>query len=366
MIQDASTRRSGGSGYRMTPAVSVLMPVYNSERFLREALESVIGQSLTSFELIVIDDGSTDGSASILKTYRDHRIKVIRHSVNQGLSSALNRGLEVCVGEFIARMDADDVAMPNRLARQVGFLQEHPETGVTGSFCEVIDSGGLRIGTMSLPVTDLAIRWSSLLASPFAHPSTMIRRDVLERHQLRFDPTLLVAADYDLWTRLLRYTRGANLDEPLLRYRIHNESQTTQHRKTQLANRDRIALRTIGEQFPRLRITLPEVSQLRHLFSGGREQPPDGFKRRSELVSLYLDLWRAFAQNHRGEALLRELQRKEALRTARVLLHRPLPPRWWVPLLRLLALSPGLSRYLVTRAFHRAREVFTLRTGRSF
>jgi len=329
--------------------VSVLMPVYNGERFLREAVQSVLRQTLADFELFVIDDGSTDGTSSILGACRDPRVKVIRQTVNSGIASALNHGLEVCSGAFIARMDADDISVPNRLAKQTSFLQEHTDVGILGSCCELIDTRGQRVGTLNLPLTDLAIRWSALLANPFAHPSTMIRRDVLERHRLRFNQAFLVAGDYDLWTRLLTYTRGANLDEPLIRYRIHNGTLTSRYRKTQLENRDRIALRAISGQFPGFRIMLPQVTQLRQLLTGEDEESADGLER-SALIRLYVHLWRAFAQKHRGEVGLTELQRKEVLKLARILLRPPLPPGWWVVLPRLLALSPSLSLFLIARA----------------
>src|SRR5664280_184297 len=155
------------------PLVSVIMPVYNSEKFLRESVESILGQTLADFEFIAIDDGSTDDSGSILADYRqrDERMVILTHSKNQGIVSALNWGLIVGRGKYIACMQADDSGQPGRFEKQVAYLETHPEVGILGSAVQLIDTRGQAIGVLLKRCDDLGIRWTSLFSSPFMHPT---------------------------------------------------------------------------------------------------------------------------------------------------------------------------------------------------
>jgi|GEM_PF-1447373 len=203
------------------PKVSVLMTVYNGAIYLREAMDSILGQSFADFEFVIVDDGSSDASVRIVRSYADPRIRLIVSPKNLGQTPALNVGLRECRGRYVARMDADDVAFPDRLLRQVALLDANPEIGIVGGAMWIIDSAGRRIDFAYQPEDDLAIRLTSLTRNPFHHPTVTLRRDVLVRYGLEFNEIYQANQDFDLWTRLLPVTRAANLPQAVLAYRIH-------------------------------------------------------------------------------------------------------------------------------------------------
>jgi glycosyltransferase involved in cell wall biosynthesis len=195
------------------------MAVHNGEKYLREAVESVLGQTFRNFEFLVVNDGSTDDSPAILRSFVDSRIRLIDNGVRKGLSSALNDGLDLARGEYIARMDSDDVCLPERLSRQVAFMERHIEVGACGSWIRLIGEGE---GTVwRYPTDPEIIRCGLLFESKLAHPSVMIRRDSLEKASLRYDPSFTSAQDYDLWVRFSERFNLANIGEVLLDYRRH-------------------------------------------------------------------------------------------------------------------------------------------------
>jgi glycosyltransferase involved in cell wall biosynthesis len=200
------------------PAVSVIMAVYNGEPWLGEAVDSVLGQTLADVELIVVDDGSTDGTLGVLDQRRDRRLTVLRQS-RGGQTAALNRGLRSARAPLLARLDADDVALPDRLARQVAFLSAHPEVGLLGSGCHEISPAGATVRTLTPPAEDPAIRHSLIRANPFIHSSVMFRRAAVDAAG-GYDESFAVAQDYDLWLRMSRVTRLANLPAPLVLRRL--------------------------------------------------------------------------------------------------------------------------------------------------
>lgn len=204
------------------PVVSVILPVWNGERFLSPAIESIRAQTLEAFELLLIDDGSTDGSLAIAEQHAaaDPRLRVIRRE-HYGLVHALNAGLEAARAPFVARMDSDDLAYPTRLAMQVAFLQQHPQCLVVGSNCDVIDEDGDPIGGVKFPRRHEAIRKSLLSGiNALAHPTVMMRKDpVIAAGGYRADS--FPCEDLDLWVRLSEAGELANLCETLLRYRRH-------------------------------------------------------------------------------------------------------------------------------------------------
>lgn len=326
-----------------TPRVSVLMPVYNGERYLREAIESILNQTFTDFEFVIVDDGSTDGTAAILDSCDDPRIVRLKNHTNIGLPGSLNRGLTAARAEFVARMDADDISLTARLEKQVNYLDKHPEIGILGSANQVIDAYDQDRGMRHRPLYDLEIRWISLLRTPFAHPATMIRRDVMTQNDLRYDEAFQTAEDYELFTRMLKYTCGANLSEPLIRYRSHPARLTKTHRESLLKNHDTIALRTIQQQLPGFVITREQVSHLRALFFGiGRESTPGFDVQCAALANLYLDMFEIFAGHHSEVPDLKALQHQEALRVARYVRSAILQPRCGRLVGRLMRMDPGL------------------------
>ena len=199
---------------KSTPRVSVLMCVYNGSRYLREAVESILGQTFADFEFIVVDDGSTDDSYDILCSYQDPRIKLIRKQ-NTGLTDSLDVALANAGGLFLARMDADDIARADRLERQVLFLQHHPDIALIGSGAFLVDADSRITGQIRPPTSHTAIvhHLESLCSSPFPHSSLMCRREVLvEGYNARFTK----AQDLDLYLRTCMKHKLAAISEPLI------------------------------------------------------------------------------------------------------------------------------------------------------
>ena len=213
-----------------SPAISVVLPVYNAEAYVREAVESILAQTFTDFELIIINDGSTDGSGAILRELaaRDTRIVLVERP-NDGLVSALNAGIESARADLIARMDADDVAMPERFALQHARMIEEPELAVLGSLYHVMDKNGRIICLYdNLPLTPAEAR-SAVGGFLVAHPAVMMRRDaVLKAGGYR--KVFCHAEDYDLWLRMIDLGYAiANLPQPLLNYREHGAKVSAVH-----------------------------------------------------------------------------------------------------------------------------------------
>ncbi|MEW5961324.1 MAG: glycosyltransferase family A protein [Chloroflexota bacterium] len=224
-----------------SPLVSVLMPVYNGEPYLQEALESILAQTFTDFEFIVIDDGSTDHTGAILAGYeqRDKRLRVYRQD-NQGLTAVLNWGIDLSLGRYIARMDADDISRPERLARQVAFMEVHPEVGVCGTWVETIGELGGQV--WQYPVESCTIRCQLLFESALAHPSVMLNRELFIGAGLYYNPVYKQAQDYELWVRASQHFALANIPAVLLRYRLHSYGVGRRHNEEQLARSNQIRL----------------------------------------------------------------------------------------------------------------------------
>ena len=217
------------------PRVSILMPVYNVAPYLREAMDSILAQPFHDFELIVLDDCSPDNSAEILDTYTDERIVRYRGEKNMGLSNVLNVGMQLARGEFIARMDSDDISTPERLATQVAYLDAHPEVDLCSCSMELF---GAKQETWVRETNVEDVKITALFHSPILHASSMWRREAFERVGLRFLQEMVPAEDYDMWTRaMVAGLRLVNIPEVMYLYRIHPSQATTQTDKT--ARKDR-------------------------------------------------------------------------------------------------------------------------------
>ncbi len=206
-----------------TPLITILMPVHNGAAYLKEAMDSMLGQSLNDFEFLIVDDASTDDSAAIVQGCKDPRIRFIRSRERLKLSGALNLGLDHARGRYIARMDADDISLRGRLEIQARFLENNPDIGLCGSWIRYF---GAMNSVLKRPLLHADIRAFTLIDTPFAHPTVMFRRDLMEQHQLRFDGSYFPTEDFELWTRAMRHFTMANLPEVLLHYRAHGSSLT--------------------------------------------------------------------------------------------------------------------------------------------
>ena len=205
------------------PKVSVVMSVYNGERFLRQAVDSILSQTFTDFEFVVVDDGSTDGTEEILKGYTDPRLRMIRQE-NTGLIGSLNRAVDIASGEYIARMDADDISSPRRLELQLEWLESHPCTAVLGTQVAQIDEAGGAIRRHYYPVRSDAIGKALLRgATAICHGSVILRRACFERAG-GYRQRLEHAEDYDLWLRMIESYEVENLTGVLYLKRLTLDS----------------------------------------------------------------------------------------------------------------------------------------------
>ena len=207
------------------PLISVLLPVYNCELYIKEAVDSILNQTHTNFELIIIDDCSTDATVSILKTYKDSRINLIIKPKNSGYTDSLNFGIEIAKGDYIARMDGDDISLPERFEKQVNFLENNLDVVLCGTSYRIIGSGKI----IHVPENHEDIQHALLEYSAFGHPTVMMRKSTLDKLPFVYNVEKEPAEDYELWVRLLFAGKLHNLQEVLLEYRIH-ENQVSSFR----------------------------------------------------------------------------------------------------------------------------------------
>jgi hypothetical protein len=203
------------------------MPVHNAGRYLREAIDSILCQTFTDFEFLIVDDASTDDTAVVISAVKDARIRVLNTKLCRGISAALNLGLTHARGEYLARMDADDICLPHRLAVQVSFLDQHPGLGMCGCWVKIFGDG-IVSRVFRRPLEPDAVQASLLFGNPFVHPSVVVRRALMERHNLRYNDEFNGAEDYELWVRSLKWFCGQNISQVLLQYRQHASSVTSQ------------------------------------------------------------------------------------------------------------------------------------------
>jgi hypothetical protein len=216
-----------------SPYISVVMSVFNGQSFLSEAIESILNQTFRDYEFVIIDDGSTDKTAEILAEYagRDQRIRVHRHE-NKGRAASLNIGIELSRAPYIARMDADDIALPDRLKDQIEYLDRHPEVGVLGGAFDLISTNGRVLKTVRYPSDDSELRPLILVDNPICHPAAVMRKDVALASG-GYRKVILDADDYDLWLRISERSKLANLGKCVLRYRIHSNQVSIRNMRSQ-------------------------------------------------------------------------------------------------------------------------------------
>lgn len=245
--------------------VSVVLPCYNAEAYVREAVASILGQTEGDLEILALDDGSTDGTGAILAEMasEDSRVRVLTNPENLGLILTLNRGISEARGEFVARMDADDVALPHRLEEQLRVLQEDPETGVVGSGIRLVDEERRPLAVVPPRATaPQSIRFLSLFATPIAHPSSVARREVLRDHPYHAAAETLHTEDYELFSRMIR--AGVvlrNVPQPLLDMRVHAASVSRAFERIQIEN----FVRCAGAHLERMTDLRPPPQVLRVL-----------------------------------------------------------------------------------------------------
>lgn len=203
-----------------SPLISVIMPAYNAELYIKEAIESILAQTFTDFEFLIYNDGSTDKTHEIISAFNDKRIIYKKMDVNAGYLRFLNEGLVIAKGKYIARMDADDIAMPNRFEEQFKYLEEHPDVGICGSWYQFF---GKLNHIHKSSVTFEEVQYSLFFGSALTHPSVMMRNDLLKKYNLKYNPEYYYAEDHYFFAEAASHFRVVSIPKVLLRYRIHSE-----------------------------------------------------------------------------------------------------------------------------------------------
>jgi len=217
--------------------VSVLMPAYNVGKFLHESIDSILNQTYSKFTFVIINDGSTDDTEEIILSYNDPRIRYIKNRENLGYIASLNKGIDLINSKYIIRMDADDIALPHRLEKQVGFMENRPDVAVCGSG-KINFYGGKNVNETSVytVTNEKHLLFSSIFNTSIPHPSAILRNDVLKKNSLRYDPTYYYAEDKAMWLDMSQYGALANIEEPLIKYRIHLNQVSIKHNEIQRIN----------------------------------------------------------------------------------------------------------------------------------
>jgi glycosyltransferase involved in cell wall biosynthesis len=302
-----------------SPLVSVLMPVFNGERYLREAVESVLGQTYSNIEFIIIDDGSTDNSYELLLEYQhlDNRISLHRHLENKGLVFSLNECIDLAEGKYLARMDADDICLPERIENQVEFLEKNSEIGILGSAIELFHSIRAKSQKWIYPLDDLSIKWELLLSSQFAHPAVMIRKSSLYQMDHFYSQEYSGFEDYELWTRLLISNCGANLEKILLKHRVHQDSITSNYDLGHYQKLFKMLTGNIYNEFSSKKFMEGELENLLIVFY--KVNYPIHKANKALAAVTYLNLWNNFKEKNitKDTSCVLKIQRNVIRRAAR-------------------------------------------------
>ena len=304
--------------------VSVVMPVYNGERYLTQAIESILNQTFQDFEFVVVNDGSTDKTREILRSY--DRLTVLDQE-NQGVAAASNNGIALTKGKYIARLDADDIALASRLEKQVDFLERNPEIGILGSSAYIIDSEGHKWGIQKMPLSDAELRWMGLFKCPFIHSSVIFRRELVEKIQPLYDPAFAPSDDYELWIRLLKITRGMNLKSPVVLYRVHSKNASTVQKPSIITHSQEISKKAFDIHFPQAydHFTAGEIKNIQSLLYSGTRGYRSFGNSRTEIILNYLDLWDIYKkENNFNMDELNVIQRRLIIKTCRMAFIPPI------------------------------------------
>ncbi len=251
-----------------SPLVSVVMPTFNSEKWIGAAVGSILSQTLRDLELIVVDDGSADATAEVVSGIHDSRIKLIRLARNSGSAVARNRAIEVARGEFVALMDSDDIALPHWLERQVGYLRQNPDCGLRGAW---IRAFGAREGIWTCYEHHDHIKADLLFRCGMNQNTVVFRRELMNNLGLKYDENFDVAQDYEFWTRCIDRMRFSNAQEVLVNYRIHKNNVSVRRKSKSFSNAQEIRLRQLNKIG--ISATQPELNIHRALGEYGPSGP---------------------------------------------------------------------------------------------
>ena len=280
--------------------VSVIMPAYNAGAYIGEAIQSILCQTFSNIEFIIVDDTSTDQTANVIHQFNDRRICYHRNERNVGVAATLNKAISMSHGDYLARMDADDVADVDRIRKQVMFLEQHPQVGVCGTGVYLYD-GKRDYATKRFSPSTVQIAVDLLFGSALAHPSVMMRHDLFSEH-MQYETMFLGCEDYRLWTRLIMNTGICNLDEPLLHYRKHQNQITAKPCEQRVE-----LLRMIRSDYCTAlgrRLSESEQALLEKIGNGNRNLSE---KEKAQLYELFLDLIPALSSHFGKRQQIKEL-----------------------------------------------------------
>jgi glycosyltransferase involved in cell wall biosynthesis len=257
------------------PLISVILPVYNGQAYLFDALHSIMMQSLNDFELIIIDDGSTDSSSTIIQEYNDSRIRFFQQP-NKGLAATLNRGISLAEGKYVARQDQDDISFPLRFQKQLEYLEANPEVAMVGTFAEIWEGSTRTSRKLVHPTDDDELKFGLLFNNHFVHSSMMIRRSIFDAvGGYSEDRSKQPPEDYELWSRVMRRYKVANLPVVLVAYREVPNSMSRTGNSPFLPNLIRLSAENIAWASG-FAVDSPEVVALSKLSHGVNDGIPNG------------------------------------------------------------------------------------------
>ncbi len=347
------------------PRVSVILPVRNGMPYLQLAVESILDQTFGDFELIIMDDASTDSTPDYLASLTDRRVRLIRNEQNLGVSRTLNKALSLARGDYIARQDADDISFPRRLEEQVAFLDTHPRVGLLGADFDIIDGNGAVIVSRSgVPHTDIEIKWEFLFGCAMPHSSIMVRPCVLSGFGYYPEaPEYCYVEDYELWSRITNVVQAANLPETLVQWRTSATSVSSRHDGPQRLQLAAISMKNMRRTL-RSEISREALGDVNALFrSPGGHDPQLSALRLRRAVGLLSSLQHAFYAKHQFSAREVANHRHHSYRIwGKHLLALSIRGRGGVSA-RLTLLALG-GRYILALLLSSARKAFAAAGGR--
>lgn len=295
------------------------MPVFNGAPQLELSIKSILKQTYNNFEFIIIDDGSTDESLSIIRNFSDKRIIAKRFKVNSGIVQALNEGINIANGEYIARMDSDDISNINRLDYQIKYMEDNPEIGILGSSGSYIDINNKIIGSYPTSYDSTEIKWYSIFKSPFIHPSVVFRKSIINKYGFLYSDEFKYCEDFDLWYKILNKTKGENLNIPLINYRITYKDYDKLKKNYQITNTLKVALRNVRDSFPELNSSDDEIFNAIKII----QYYPTSPRETENGLSLLIELYRLFEEKNKNLDF-KYLKRNFTTRISRKLFQLPL------------------------------------------
>ncbi len=327
------------------PKVSVIIPVYNGAEFLQQSIQSILDQTFSDFELIVIDDGSTDDSMTVAHAFHDPRMRVIPHTENKGSAYRRQQAIELAKGAYIAHLDADDFSLPERLQLQVNYLDRHPEVGFLGTGAFSCYNEKINDQPYLFPPTDLQMRWVMVFWIPTAQSTLMVRKSIIDQYEIFYDPLFRFSSDYDYYGRCLAYTRGANLPVGLVVHRKHKAQVTNTNRADQFICHLKNSRRNLMTMLPEMEINEDDLAAVCHMFVGSDKFHLATAQIEQNAIRHYLLAYRLFIQKY-GRWPMESVRDPVITFLARMCRRRPRNPGWLVrwAALEFLAVISGITR----------------------